>query len=156
MLSGPADVDAVRKQMRRKENAPNKPGPVKIMMTGMLMVPVGMAIGLMTKLFLDPDITPEAVNYLPLLAFVAAAHLALLGGVALIDWLRIGVGIAPLAVTESFGGDEALRRMAHEELLDELAVHGTLVFSSAGVIHWCGVPSLIQGSVPVLPSSARK
>lgn len=82
MLSGPADVDAVRKQMRRKETAPNKPGPVKIMMTGMLMVPVGMAIGLMTKLFLDPDITPEAVNYLPLLAFVAAAHLALLGGVA--------------------------------------------------------------------------
>ncbi len=44
----------------------------------------------------------------------------------------VGVGIAPLAVTESFGGDEALRRMAHEELLDELAVHGTLLFSSAG------------------------
>ncbi len=41
-----------------------------------------------------------------------------------------GVGIAPGALAESFGGDEAVRRMAHEELLDELAVHGTLVFSS--------------------------
>ncbi len=43
----------------------------------------------------------------------------------------VGVGIDPLAIAESFGGDEALRRAAHEELLDELAVHGTLVFSSA-------------------------
>ena len=38
----------------------------------------------------------------------------------------VGVGIDPLAIAESFGGDEALRRAAHEELLDELAVHGTL------------------------------
>jgi hypothetical protein len=42
----------------------------------------------------------------------------------------VGVGIDPLSMTDTFG-DEALRRVVHEELLDELAVHGTLVFSSA-------------------------
>lgn len=43
----------------------------------------------------------------------------------------VGVGISPGALDESFGGDEAVRRMAHEELLDQLAVHATLLFSSA-------------------------
>jgi hypothetical protein len=42
----------------------------------------------------------------------------------------VGVGIAPPALGYSFGGDEALRRAAHEELLDELSLHATLVFSS--------------------------
>lgn len=42
----------------------------------------------------------------------------------------VGVGIDPLAMADTYG-DEALRRVVHEELLDELAVHGTLVFSSA-------------------------
>jgi hypothetical protein len=42
----------------------------------------------------------------------------------------VGVGIAPASLGYTFGGDEALRRVAHEELLDELALHATLVFSS--------------------------
>jgi hypothetical protein len=85
MLSGPAESDGPRGGKSGKAatagKAPNGPGVLKILMIGMLMVPVGMAIGLMTKLFLDPDITPEAANYMPLMAFVAAAHLALFTGV---------------------------------------------------------------------------
>ena len=81
MLSGPVDVDAVRAKNRAKATMPNRPGSVKILMTAMLMVPVGMAISLMTRLFLDTGITPDAANYLPLMAFVALAHLALAGGV---------------------------------------------------------------------------
>lgn len=42
----------------------------------------------------------------------------------------VGVGVDPLAMGDTYG-DDALRRVVHEELLDELAVHGTLVFSSA-------------------------
>lgn len=42
----------------------------------------------------------------------------------------VGVGIDPAALADEFGGDKALRRVTHEELLDDLMVHGTLVFSS--------------------------
>jgi hypothetical protein len=42
----------------------------------------------------------------------------------------IGVGIDPAALADTFGGDKALRRVTHEELLDDLTLHGTLVFSS--------------------------
>lgn len=81
MLAGPADVDAVRRNSRVKAAMPNRPGSAKLVMTGIMMVPVGLAIGLMTTLFVGPGITPDAANYLPLMAFVAVAHLALLGGV---------------------------------------------------------------------------
>lgn len=42
----------------------------------------------------------------------------------------VGVGIDPAALGDTFGGDKALRRVTHEELLDDLVLHGTLVFSS--------------------------
>ncbi len=42
----------------------------------------------------------------------------------------VGVGIDPAALADTFGGDKALRRVTHEELLDDLVLHGTLVFSS--------------------------
>ena len=116
MLAGPADIDAPQRGKTGKATAgkaSNGPGFVKILMIAMLMVPVGMAIGLMTKLFLDPDITPDAVNYMPLMAFVAAAHLALFTGVitALVSRFRrltlnyvmlfvfIGYGIASAALS---------------------------------------------------------
>jgi hypothetical protein len=117
MLTGPADIDRPRGgksgNAATAGKAPNGSGVLKILMIGMLMVPVGMAIGLMTRLFLDPNLTPEAANYLPLMAFVAGAHLALFTGVitALVSRFRrmtlnyvmlfvfIGYGIASAALT---------------------------------------------------------
>ncbi len=64
----------------RGADGPRRPGFLKILMIGMLMVPVGMAISLMTKLFLDPEITPAAAHYMTLMGFVVLAHVALAGG----------------------------------------------------------------------------
>ena len=65
-----------RQGMERRKG----PGFIKTTMIGLLMVPVGMAVGLMTTLFLDPEITPQAAHYLPLMGFVLVAHLGLFAG----------------------------------------------------------------------------
>ncbi len=84
ILVGPADIDGLRDKGRgkpaRASGAAHGPGFLKLMMIGMLMIPVGMAISLMTTLFLDPEVTPAAANYLPLMAFVLVAHLGLFAG----------------------------------------------------------------------------
>ena len=46
---------------------------------GLVCIPMGMIGSVTAKLFLDPDITPDAAMYLPLLAVVVGIHLALFG-----------------------------------------------------------------------------
>jgi len=108
MLSGPAEIDGPRGGKSGKVatagKAPNAPGFLKILMIGMLMVPVGMAIGLMTKLFLDPDITPEAAHYIPLLVMVAGGHVLLFGGVATAVMARLRRKALNLMIFAGFTG----------------------------------------------------
>lgn len=61
----------------------------------------------------------------------------------------IGVGIATSALADG-GGDPALRRAIHEELIEDLAVHGTLVFTSNAHLE------LFVAAVQQLPSSLAK
>lgn len=61
----------------------------------------------------------------------------------------IGIGIASSALAE-MPGDAALRRALHEELLEDLAVHGTLVFASAAQLE------RFVAAVQTLPSSLAK
>lgn len=78
MLSGTGEIGGPRRMAQ--DIAPKRPGLFRLISVGVLMVPVGMAIALLTKVFLDPEITPEAVHYLPLLGIVAVSHLAMAGG----------------------------------------------------------------------------
>lgn len=79
MLAGTVDPGGSCGQGSATGPALNRTGFLKVLATGVLMVPVGMAIALLTKIFLDPDITPAAVHYLPLLGLVAGSHLVLAG-----------------------------------------------------------------------------
>jgi hypothetical protein len=102
---------------RRDAGRRKGPGFLKVMMIGLLMVPVGMAVGLMTTLFLDPAITPEAKHYVPLMIFVLGAHLGLFAGAATAIVARFrkqvlnyvvlftfaGYGIATAALSASLG-----------------------------------------------------
>lgn len=61
----------------------------------------------------------------------------------------IGVGIATSALADT-SGDPALRRALHEELIEDLSVHGTLVFTSQA--HLERFVAAVKG----LPSSLAK
>lgn len=80
MLSGTGDVAAMQGRGTVASGGPKRPGVFKLIGTGLLMVPLGMVIALLTKVFLDPEITPDAVHYPPLLGIVAVSHLAMAGG----------------------------------------------------------------------------
>lgn len=61
----------------------------------------------------------------------------------------IGVGIATSALADT-SGDPALRRALHEELIEDLSVHGTLVFTSQAHLE------MFVAAVRSLPSSLAK
>lgn len=61
----------------------------------------------------------------------------------------VGVGIATSALQDS-AGDPALRRAVHEELIEALSVHGTLVFTSQAHL------DLFVAAVRALPTSLAK
>ncbi len=61
----------------------------------------------------------------------------------------VGVGIATSALQDSTG-DPALRRAVHEELIEDLSVHGTLVFTSQEHLE------LFVAAVRALPTSLSK
>ena len=61
----------------------------------------------------------------------------------------VGVGIATSALQDS-AGDPALRRAVHEELIEALSVHGTLVFASQAHL------DLFVAAVRTLPTSLAK
>lgn len=61
----------------------------------------------------------------------------------------IGVGIASSALQDS-AGDPALRRAVHEELIEALSVHGTLVFTSQAHL------DLFVAALKTLPVSLAK
>jgi hypothetical protein len=61
----------------------------------------------------------------------------------------VGVGIATSALQDS-AGDPALRRAVHEELIEALSVHGTLVFTSQAHL------DLFVAAVRALPASLAK
>jgi hypothetical protein len=57
------------------------PGFLARLLIGIVFIPLGFVLSFLTALFLDPDITPEAVNYVPLLVIVATGHVLLFAGV---------------------------------------------------------------------------
>ena len=61
----------------------------------------------------------------------------------------VGVGIATSALQDATG-DPALRRAIHEELIEDLSVHGTLVFTSQAHL------DLFVAAVQALPTSLAK
>ena len=68
---------------RRERPGGQRPGlPVRFAI-GLVFVPVGFIANVLTRVFLDDDISPEAVHYASLATGVAAFHLALLVGLAL-------------------------------------------------------------------------
>lgn len=81
MQAGSVDPGDRRARATGSGQAQKRPGFLKLLAVGVLMVPVGMVIALLTKVFLDPEITPQAAHYLSLLGIVAVSHLALAGGV---------------------------------------------------------------------------
>jgi len=48
----------------------------------MILVPIGLIASVATKAALDPEITPYAVHFVPLMITVAVFHALLLGGAA--------------------------------------------------------------------------
>lgn len=61
----------------------------------------------------------------------------------------LGIGIASSALTE-VGGDAALRRAVHEDLIEDLSVHGMLIFTSTEHLQ------LFVSAVEALPTSLAK
>lgn len=49
----------------------------------LVLFPLGIIAGICTKAALDPEITPEAVHYVPLMISVAVFHALVLGGAAM-------------------------------------------------------------------------
>ena len=64
---------------------PRPAGPPHIALRALmftLLFPIGIIASIATKAALDPEITPEAVLYVPLMITVAVFHALLLGGAA--------------------------------------------------------------------------
>lgn len=55
------------------------PGFFGRFLIALVFIPMGFALAFLTKLFLDPEITPEATHYAELLAIVGGGHLLLFG-----------------------------------------------------------------------------
>ena len=60
-----------------------RPGLPLRFLIGLIFVPLGFCANVLTRLFLDDDITPEAVHYMSLATGVVGFHLVLFAGVAL-------------------------------------------------------------------------
>ncbi|MCM2562563.1 hypothetical protein M8756_10430 [Lutimaribacter sp. EGI FJ00015] len=109
ILIGPAETNGPRGAPNGVAAAAVAPrrqdtGVIKLMMVAMLMVPVGMAIGLMTTQFLDPAMSPGAANYLPLMVFVLLAHLGLLTGAITAIFARFRMKVLNYALLFVFAG----------------------------------------------------
>ncbi len=85
---------------------PNGQGPgilVKILIW-LLLLPTGFVLAVLTRLFLDPDITPEAAHYIPLLVMVAGGHVLLFGGLATAVMARLRRKALNLMIFAGFTG----------------------------------------------------
>ena len=95
-------------------HSPRAPGFGLRFLTGMLLVPLGMAARIVAQIYLE--ITPEAVHFQSVLAFVAITHLVLVAAtvlavlgyrrrpllvvVTLQMWIGYGVGAALLVLKD--------------------------------------------------------
>ncbi len=93
---------------------PQKPGFAARLMLGMLLIPLGFALRVMTQIWME--ITQQAVDYLAVVGFVMLGHLVLagvslaavmahrrhpvLGVVAVQIWIGYGIGAALLALKD--------------------------------------------------------
>lgn len=104
MLAGTMDTGGGHVHPVGTGQTTKRPGFLKLVGVAALMVPVGMAIALLTKVFLDPEITPEAVHYLPLLVLVAGSHLLLAGGAIGAVMARFRLSTLNYALLFAFAG----------------------------------------------------
>ena len=80
------------------------PGILGKFLIWFLLLPGGFALSVLTGLFLDPEITPEAVHYMPLLVLVAGGHILLFGGAVVALKARLRKKALNLMIFAGFAG----------------------------------------------------